>query len=83
MLSERLLKALMIAGSIVIAVCFVCILLLSRALSMEKDKQSAGMVQDQTTPVALPSATLNLLPKSGETSSEPVLTFAVFGGSAD
>lgn len=83
MLSERLKKALMIAGSITIAVCFVFILLLSRALSAEKDKQQKSVVQEQATPVALPASTLNLLPGSGETGGEPVLTFAVFGGSAD
>jgi hypothetical protein len=82
MLSERLKKALIIAGSIVIAVCFVCILLLSHALSMEKDKQPAGVMQDLTIPVALPSATLNLLPEPDK-NSEPLLTFAVLGGSAD
>ncbi len=64
MLSERLKKALMIAGSITIAVCFVCILLLSRALSLEKDKQQK-IDQEQAAPIALPAATLDLLPGSG------------------
>ncbi len=82
MLSERLKKALMIAGSITIAVCFVCILLLSRALSLEKDKQQK-IDQEQAAPIALPAATLDLLPGSGEPAEEPALTFAVFGGSAD
>lgn len=82
MLSERLKKALMIAGSITIAVCFVCILLLSRALSMEKDKQQK-IPKEQAAPIALPTATLNLLPGSGEPAEEPVLAFAVFGGFAD
>jgi len=83
MLSERLKKALMIAGSITIAVCFICILLLSRALSAEKDKQPKSVIQDQAAPIALPAATLNLLPGSGEAGGGPAFTFAVFGGSAD
>jgi|GEM_PF-1834594 len=81
-MGERLKKALMIAASVVMAACFLCILLLSRALSMEKDRQSATASAEPVLSAALPSATLNLLPEPRQESG-PLLTFVVLGGSAD
>lgn len=83
MLSEKITKALIVAASGVIVACFISILVLSRALSFEKEKRQRGIGINEAVQVELPESTLNLIPGSEAKHEEPILTFAVFGGTAD
>ena len=83
MLSEKITKALIVAASVVIAACFISILVLSQALSFEKEKRQSGIGIIEAVQVELPESTLNLIPGTEAKHEEPILTFAVFGGTAD